>query len=75
MQTKAELEAEISRLRERVAELEGAVAAYQYALSQINKPEPLPYYPATDQWRWTFPNVTTSPTFPGTFTYNLDTTE
>lgn len=73
MQTKAELEAEITRLRERVAELEGAVAAYQYALSQ--KPaEPLPFFPNTDQWQWTFPNVTTHPyTFPNTATYNFGT--
>jgi len=51
MQTKAELEAELARLRVRVAELEGAVAAYQYALTQVNKPETYPYYTGAT-WVW-----------------------
>lgn len=73
MQTKAELEAEINDLKVRVAELEGACAAYQYALA--HKPvEPLPFYPNTDQWQWTFPNVVTTPVgFPNTATYNFGT--
>jgi hypothetical protein len=57
MQTKAELEAEISRLRERVAELEGAVTAYQFALAHKDPAIPSPHYPNTD-WAWTFNPVT-----------------
>lgn len=57
MMTKAELEAEITRLRIRVAELEGAVAAYQYALSQ-NPPQPLT---TADTWQWWQPQVFNTP--------------
>lgn len=64
MQTKAELEAEIARLKLRVAELEGMVHAYEYALVQV---------PSTKTWggewwnpntTWQFPTVTTTPNLP-----------
>lgn len=68
MQTKAELEAEITRLRERVAELEGAVAAYQYALAYKDTAIPSPYYTLPNTGWYEFPNVVTTPnTFPATY--------
>lgn len=78
MKTKAELEAEVNDLKVRVAELEGQVSAYQYALTQVNRPEPapMPYYPSTT-WTWpdtTFPNVVPTPYAPGIATYNIDVT-
>ena len=70
MQTKAELEAEIIRLRERVAELEGAVAAYQYALAHKEPVMPMTY-PATDHWNWwQFPKIVTTP---NSATYDFNT--
>jgi hypothetical protein len=49
MKTKAELEEELALLRLRVAELEGAVEAYRYALAQTPPPQP-----NTDaNWWWT----------------------
>ena len=62
MQTKAELEEEITELRLRVAELEGQVAAYTNVL--LSKVDSLPYVPVTDQWFWNFPLVPTSPSVP-----------
>lgn len=61
MKTKAELTAEVTQLRERVAELEGAVVAYQYALAHKDTAMalPSPHYPA--DWAWTFPNPVTPP--------------
>lgn len=71
MQTKAELEDEIAKLRLRVAELEGQVEAFKLVIA--NLPQPLPYYPATDQWQWTFPNVVTTPKpFPATYNYTTE---
>lgn len=66
MKTKSELEAEINDLKVRVAELEGMVAAYQYAFDHVKPGTPaVPYPPWTvwpdphDGFSWTFndPNV------------------
>jgi hypothetical protein len=51
MQTKAELEAELALLRLRVAELEGAVEAYRYAIA-TNQPL-VPQTMTDNQWWWT----------------------
>lgn len=62
--TKAELEEEVSYLSLRVAALEGAVAAYRYALEQVAQPPPPPVHPY-DPWpgghmQWyPMPNPTT----------------
>lgn len=62
--TKAELEDEIGRLKARVSELEGAVAAYQFALEQAAKnSSAFPYYPYYPVYPnsgdvWKFPQVT-----------------
>ena len=52
-QTKAELEDEITRLRQRIAELEGEVSGLKYAL--LNKPQEPVTYP---DYRWTWPQAT-----------------
>jgi len=50
--TKAQLENEITYLKERVAALEGAVTAYRFALEQANGnvPQPIQPYQPMDQW-------------------------
>jgi hypothetical protein len=50
--TKAEMQAEINRLRQRVAELEGEVKGLQFLVSLPKDPAPLPYYPSNDPWSW-----------------------
>jgi hypothetical protein len=54
MQTKANLEADIAALRLRVAELEGMVRAYEYAISHNI---PLPATTITDPFWWWQPQV------------------
>jgi hypothetical protein len=53
--TKAEMQAEINRLLQRVAELEGEIKGLQFLVS-LPKREELPYYiaPATP-WTWPAP--------------------
>lgn len=58
MKTKAELEAEIIDLRMRVAALEAAVEAYQFAFQAVN--------PVTPQWPMTWPNYQPTWTWPNT---------
>jgi hypothetical protein len=65
MQTKAELEAEIVRLRIRVAELEGAIEAYKFTVAHFPYSTSAPAVNTNDWW-WqpqafqpsTFPIVT-----------------
>lgn len=75
MKTKAELEAEINDLKVRVAELDGAVAAYQFALAQVKQETYMPAnpYQPFDTWPGLNPGWYTSPNviLPNTTTYNF----
>jgi hypothetical protein len=57
--TKAELEAEINRLKGRVAELEGEVKGLQFALKHQPLPDPVP---PVNPYAWTWPTQS-SPTW------------
>lgn len=69
MKTKAELEAEIEKLKLEIAGLKAAVAAYQFALEQVGKSQT--YYPSpADAWVWPpaaqpswYPNPSATPPF------------
>jgi hypothetical protein len=52
VKTKAQLEDEITYLKERVAALEGACTAYRFALEQANGnyPQPIQPYQPFEQW-------------------------
>lgn len=63
MKTKADLEEELAAARTRIAELEGMVSAYQFALQQLDRPQPIqPYNPPSPWYHFdTWPGLGSQP--------------
>lgn len=66
MKTKAELEAEVNDLKVRVAELEGAIEAYRFALEHVNPQQAQSGYYYWPNTQWYNNNNNNNPTPPFT---------